>query len=211
MVTTEISRQVRTSRIEAPVRRANPVINPSRGPGPSWLPMYIAPATPLPTMARATRAAREPDDHRVEDGPQSRPLPQRDPGEQHDKGDDDAHHAIRHGDVLDQPELQHPPRFEAEAGPQQQRHRGAKQDEPNHELSEAMGEMAGAQLFERVHRDEVDTAVDPPAQGPQWGHVSSSMRLVVGWGSSLPPTPKRNDDVHSKDRQSGRRPPRWLQ
>ena len=33
------------------MRRASPVISPSRGPGPSWLPMYIAPATPLPTIA----------------------------------------------------------------------------------------------------------------------------------------------------------------
>ena len=45
------SSEVRTSRIERPVRRASPVIRPSRGPGPSWLPMYIAPAIPLPTIA----------------------------------------------------------------------------------------------------------------------------------------------------------------
>ena len=37
--TTVTSREVRTRRIERPVRRARPVIRPSRGPGPSWLPM----------------------------------------------------------------------------------------------------------------------------------------------------------------------------
>ena len=58
--TTVISSEVRTSRIDRPVRRARPVISPSRGPGPSWLPMYIAPATPLPAMASSMTAIRQP-------------------------------------------------------------------------------------------------------------------------------------------------------
>src|SRR5690606_33997944 len=52
---------VRTSRIDQPVRRARPVINPSRGPGPSCAPMYrpVANAhTSTPASMKATRSRR---------------------------------------------------------------------------------------------------------------------------------------------------------
>ncbi|KRE63128.1 hypothetical protein ASG78_05055 [Nostocoides sp. Soil756] len=51
---------MRTSRIDRPLRRASPVISPSRGPGPSWLPMYRAPANPLPTIPTTIRGMRAP-------------------------------------------------------------------------------------------------------------------------------------------------------
>ncbi len=133
--TTVTSSEVRTSRIERPVRRASPVISPSRGPGPSWLPMYIAPAIPLPRMAsehddaRASRAPRSsgttasvasiatPDDDGVEHRAEPGPLAQRDPQQQHDERHDDAHQPVGHRDVLDQAVLQHAPRLEPELRP----------------------------------------------------------------------------------------------
>lgn len=42
--------QVRTRRIDRPVRATKPVISPSRGPGPMPAPMYNAVAKPLVTM-----------------------------------------------------------------------------------------------------------------------------------------------------------------
>lgn len=52
------SRQVRVSRIDRPVRRASPVISPSRGPGPKWAPMYMPVAMPHSTMPAAMSAIR---------------------------------------------------------------------------------------------------------------------------------------------------------
>ena len=53
---------VRTRRTLRPVMRCRPVMRPSRGPGPSWLPMYIAPPMALtsrPTAKSAERATME--------------------------------------------------------------------------------------------------------------------------------------------------------
>lgn len=61
MTSTMTSRPVRTKRMDRPVRREIPVMRPSRGPGPYWLPMYRAPARPLrmiPPSRRAVRAGR---------------------------------------------------------------------------------------------------------------------------------------------------------
>ncbi|HEU5007985.1 MAG TPA: hypothetical protein VFT67_13495 [Jatrophihabitantaceae bacterium] len=46
------------SRIERPVRRARPVISPSRGPGPKWAPMYMPVAMPHSTMPATMSAMR---------------------------------------------------------------------------------------------------------------------------------------------------------
>ena len=52
------SRQVRVSRMDRPVRRARPVISPSRGPGPKWAPMYMPVAIPHRTMPTSMSAMR---------------------------------------------------------------------------------------------------------------------------------------------------------
>jgi len=44
------SMQARTRRSDRPVRRASPVISPSRGPGPNRAPMYMPLATPHSAM-----------------------------------------------------------------------------------------------------------------------------------------------------------------
>lgn len=57
---TVTSRQVRTRRMERPVRRASPVISPSRGPGPKCAPMYMPVAIPQSTMPVTIAPIRQP-------------------------------------------------------------------------------------------------------------------------------------------------------
>lgn len=56
--TTATSMQVRSSRIDRPVRACSPVIRPSRGPGPNRAAMYRPVASPLRTTPPAISAIR---------------------------------------------------------------------------------------------------------------------------------------------------------
>ena len=58
VVSTVSSMAVRTSRIDHPVRACSPVINPSRGPGPSRTPMYAADARPFSTTPATMNTIR---------------------------------------------------------------------------------------------------------------------------------------------------------
>ena len=76
--------------------------------------------------------------------------------------------------MLDQAVLQHAPRLEPEVGPQQQGHRDPEEHEPHEQLGHAVHEAAGAQLLDRVHRDELDTAARTAAERLDRGHAAPS-------------------------------------
>ncbi len=187
------SKAVRTSRIERPVRRDSPVISPSLGPGPSWLPMYMAPAMPLPRMAASMTTTRQPipstsgttasvasmasaDDDGVEHRAEAGPLAEGDPQEQDDEGHHDAHEPVGHRHVLDEAVLEDAPRLEAELRAQQEGHRDPEEHEPDEQLGHPVREPAGAQLLDRVHGDELDTAAHPAAERLDRSHERHSRR-----------------------------------
>ena len=113
--------------------------------------MYAAVATALSTMpatANAIRTAMRVDlwqdgerhvdghaDHdHVRDGPDARPLAQRDPGQQHEHADDAGDQAEAQVELAGDALMQHVPRHDAELRLHEQSHRHAVEHEPDEEL-----------------------------------------------------------------------------
>ena len=73
----------------------------------------------------------------VADRADARPLPQRQPEQEHGRADDDDDDAEGQAGDLAQPLVEHVPRHVAQSGLDQQGHAGAVRDEADHELGEA--------------------------------------------------------------------------
>ena len=180
--------RVRTRRSDRPVRRASPVISPSRGPRPNCAPMYAAVATPCRTMpatsqeiAHAHRVRPRHDgqedvggqaDHEgVRDRPEPGHLAERDPGQHHHEADDHQRLPDVDREVLGQAGVQHVPRRQAEVGADHQRDREPVQHQADVELHEPTGQPARAQL-----RDRAELAQDERRRGGGRGHRTSVPR-----------------------------------
>jgi hypothetical protein len=92
----------------------------------------------------------QPDDDDVADRAHARQLPQRDPGQQHERAHGDRDGAERPAQVAGEALVQHVPRHDPERRAHQQRHRGAVEREPDVELDEAAGETAPADGGQRA-------------------------------------------------------------